>query len=88
MSMKTLNKWIHDGLIPEPVLTAYVVTGSFGRPDQTSNVRVYHRDEVQAIIEHLGPHQAEVKVFRREHQRTVVSIAQAVHHVREIKGFI
>ena len=87
VSVKTLNKWITDNLIPAPILSAYVVTNSFGRIGQTSIVRVYHEDEVRAMIGPLGKHQAQIKVFRTEHQTLVQEIHEVIEQVRKEKGF-
>ena len=87
VSLKTLTKWIATGIIPKPILKARVVTGAFGRTSQTSVVRVYHIDEVRAIIKHLGPHQSELRVVTRQHANLIEAIKNEIHSTRIALGF-
>ena len=87
VSIKTLNKWITTGIIPKPILNAKIVTGAFGRSNQTSTVRVYHIQEVRAIIAHLGPHQAELRVITRKHTDLIAAISDEVDRTRVALGF-
>lgn len=80
---RIMHRWIAKGMLPAPLLEVSEVTGSFGRADGTSILKVYTEEEIKAVIEVLGAHQSAMRYYRASHTNTVQEINDAVAKVRK-----
>lgn len=69
-----MRRWIDRNQIPAPAL------------ETEDGSEVYLEAEVLAIVEHLGPHQANSAYFRSDHDEVIAGIATAVEDVRQELG--
>ena len=74
---QTLWRWTTPeiGLLPAPI----IMDSSTGR-----KLGVYHRDEVEAMIEVIGQHLNEFKYYRKDHTKTRDKLFDAITTARAI----
>jgi hypothetical protein len=77
-----MRRWIAKGQLPEPALEIAALNTAKKRVQ----VEVYLEDEVRAMVEVLGEHQAETAYYRASHTQTITRLHEAVQTVRDELG--
>lgn len=71
-SHSTFLRWIEDGRVPEPVLEV-----------SRTGVRVYHQEEIRALLESLGEHERDFDNYTARNTKTKERIQQRILFVRK-----
>ena len=71
----TLRRWIEESLVPEMVLS-----------DSTYGYRQFCRGEMDAMVRVLKSHEKEYSYLRKEHEKTIQRIFDAVNTYRRRRG--
>lgn len=81
IAVSTLHKWQVSGRIPEPKFNIIFPDGH--KSPVTQNNKVYLLEEVKAILEIVGEHQAHFNHYRESHADTMRKLNLKLNEIRK-----